>query len=426
MSSSTRLLCLMGSGETAPPLAAVHADLMRRVDSPPGLALMLDTPYGFQENADEISARARSYFRVSVGHPLEIGSLRDRDTADPVSVERLYNQLRDARYIFVGPGSPSYTLRQWRGLRVPELIAAQLTRGGCSTFASAAAIVLGRFALPVYEIYKVGEPAHWIDGLDLLAPLGLDVVVIPHYDNTEGGTHDTRYCYMGERRMRQLEQQLPDGIAILGVAEHTAAIIDLEAQTLEVRGRGFVALRRHGIEHHFEPGPPIHLDQLRRGAGGIEVRPGPGPIQAADRHRQSSTAITPFEAAEHQRRAFERALERSDADAALAALLALDDQLVSWAADTLSSDAFERARSTYRGMLVRLVESSRRGLADPNQVVAPFVELALRVRDEARREQRYLDADLVRAALAELQVEVRDTPSGTEWSLTARPDGFDA
>src|SRR5438309_3185192 len=347
MTSTARLLCLMGSGETAPPMASVHADLMRRVASPPGRAVMLDTPYGFQENADEISARARAYFRVNVGHPLEVASLRDQESADPIALARHHDQLGDARYIFARPGSPSYALRQWRGTQVPELIASHFAGGGCATFASAAAIVLGRFALPVYEIYKVGEPAHWLDGLDLLAPLGLDVVVIPHYDNAEGGTHDTRYCYMGERRLHQLEQQLPGGIAILGVAEHTAAIIDLDAQTLEVRGRGFVALRRHGIEHHFEPGPPIHLDQLHRGAGGIEVRPGPGPIQAADRHRQSSTAITPFEAAEHQRRAFERALERSDADAALAALLALDDQLMSWTADTLSSDAFERARSIY-------------------------------------------------------------------------------
>jgi len=47
------------------------------------------------------------------------------------------------------------------------------------------------------------------------------------------------------------------------------------------------------------------------------------------------------------------------------------------------------------------------------------------VGDEARREQSCLDADLVLQALAELQVEVRDTPSGTQWSLTDRRDGFD-
>ena len=99
MTSTARLLCLMGSGETAPPMASVHADLMRRVDSPPGRAVMLDTPYGFQENADEISARARAYFRVNVGHPLEVASLRDQESADPIALARLHDQLGDARYV---------------------------------------------------------------------------------------------------------------------------------------------------------------------------------------------------------------------------------------------------------------------------------------------------------------------------------------
>ena len=232
----------MGSGETAPTMVPVHADLMSRVESPPASAVMLDTPYGFQENAAEISAKAVGYFSVNVGHPLEVASLRDSETAEPLAVERVHNQLRDASYIFAGPGSPSYALRQWRGSRIPELICDHLTHGGCITFASAAATSLGRLALPVYEIYKVGEKVHWLEGLDLIAGVGLDFVVIPHYDNSQGGTHDTRYCFMGERRLRLLEEKLPDGLAILGVAEHTAAIFDLDAGTLEVRGRGFVAV----------------------------------------------------------------------------------------------------------------------------------------------------------------------------------------
>jgi len=421
VTSTARLLCVIGSGETAPTMVSVHADLMSRAGSPPAPAVMLDTPYGFQENADEISAKAQAYFRINVGHPLEVASLRDRETAEPLALERLHNQLREAQYIFAGPGSPSYALRQWRGSRVPELIAAHLAHGGCVTFASAAATALGRLALPVYEIYKVGEPAHWLEGLDLLRPLGLDFVVIPHYDNTEGGTHDTRHCYLGERRLLQLERQLPSGLGILGVAEHTAAVIDLDADTLEVRGRGFVAVRRDGVERRFGPGPPIDLELLRRGAGGTVHRPSPTVAPPREVSTRSSGGDSPLlEEAEHRRRDFENALARSDTDAGLAALLDLDEQLMGWSTDTLDSDALERARSIYRGMLVRLGDASRRGLADPRQLVAPFVELALRLRDQARRDRRYTDADLVRKALAELRVEVRDTPSGTEWSLTAR------
>src|SRR2546421_9405751 len=170
MTSTARLLCLMGSGETAPPMASVHADLMRRVDSPPGRAVMLDTPYGFQENADEISARARAYFRVNVGHPLEVASLRDQESADPVALARLHDQLGDARYIFAGPGSPSYALRQWRGNQVTQPIASHLARGGWAPLPPAAAPVPCRVALPPVERYKVWGPPPWLAPLHPPAP----------------------------------------------------------------------------------------------------------------------------------------------------------------------------------------------------------------------------------------------------------------
>src|SRR5579864_1485719 len=102
----SRLLCLIGSGETSPSMASLHAEMMERAGSPPAPAVMLDTSYGFQENVDEISARAQSYFQAKVGRPLGIASYRDRESADPLSLERVANQLRDARFLLAGPGSP--------------------------------------------------------------------------------------------------------------------------------------------------------------------------------------------------------------------------------------------------------------------------------------------------------------------------------
>src|SRR5258708_37691669 len=179
MASGARLLCIMGSGETAPTMVSVHAQLMASAGSPPGLAVMLDTPYGFQENASEISGKTMGYFRVNVGHPIEVGSLRESSSADRLALERLHNLLRDASYIFAGPGSPSYALRQWRGSRVPELLAEHLSGGGVITFASAAATSLGRLALPGYEIYKVGGPPHCLGGPDPLAAAGPALAGIP-------------------------------------------------------------------------------------------------------------------------------------------------------------------------------------------------------------------------------------------------------
>jgi hypothetical protein len=69
-------------------------------------------------------------------------------------------------------------------------------------FDSAAACNLDLLSLPVYEVYKAGLSPRWLEGLDVLGCHGLNVALIPHYSNTEGGTHDTRYCYLGERRLR--------------------------------------------------------------------------------------------------------------------------------------------------------------------------------------------------------------------------------
>ncbi|HVH64641.1 MAG TPA: hypothetical protein VM674_01290 [Candidatus Acidoferrum sp.] len=411
MSGGARLLCIMGSGELSARMAPVHRELMKRAGSPPGPAVMLDTSYGFQENADELSKRAQDFFQNRLRQPLDIASFRDKAQADVLARERVYSQLRDATYLFAGPGSPSYALRQWHGTRIPDLIGAHLFKGGCVTFASAAAVTLGRVALPVYEIYKVGQRAHWIQGLDVLSPVGLDVAVIPHYDNAEGGTHDTRYCYMGERRLLQLESQLPDGVGILGIAEHTAAIVDFVAGTLEVRGRGFVAIRHGGAERCVGAGSRVALGEVGARGPTRETQQVPGPaLSKRPAHKHL------LEEASRHRRDFDRAIEQSDSDAAVATLLEFDTQIADWAAQSRDREDLEEARSIYRGMLVRFAEGAKRGLAGPREPVAPFIELALRLRDEARRERRYPEADLVRDALADLGIKVRDTPVGPQWS----------
>ena len=100
--------------------------------------------------------------------------------------------------------------------------------------------------MPVYEIYKVGEPPKWEPGLDLLAEAGLSVAVIPHYNNAEGGNHDTRFCYLGEERLARMESDLPDDAFVLGVDEHTGLVLDLDGPTATVVGIGTVTVRAGG------------------------------------------------------------------------------------------------------------------------------------------------------------------------------------
>ncbi len=420
-----RLLTIMGSGETAPTMIKVHREVFDRLERDEPSAVLLDTPYGFQANAAIISDRAVEYFRQSVGRRVEVARLRRTDTGDTVALEQALARIRDADWLFTGPGSPSFALRQWAGTPVPDVLAALLRpggRGGALVFSSAAALTLGVATVPVYEIYKVGADPFWLDGLDLLTALGLPVAVIPHFDNTEGGNHDTRFCYLGLPRLEQLERELPDGAFVLGVDEHTGVILDLEADTATILGRGVVTLRQQGRERVLEAGQTIALDVLRagvpaRGAGATTT--GGAPTAVVHRPRPSGVEATGSlaESTRAAEAAFRAAMAAGDADGAVAAVLALDDAITAWSADTLQSDEMDRARAARRAMVVQLGQAATDGLRDPRESVAPVVEAALSLRAAVRAERRYDLSDLLRDELAAAGVEVRDTGAGVEWEL---------
>jgi cyanophycinase-like exopeptidase len=333
-----------------------------------------------------------------------------------VRTEAALARLAAAGWVFAGPGSPTYALREWAGTDVPDLLADKLTHGGCVVFASAAALTLGRYTVPVYEVYKVGEAPRWEEGLDLMSVVGLRVAVIPHYDNAEGGTHDTRYCYMGERRLRILEAQLPDGVDVLGVDEHTAAVFDLDAGTVSVLGRGGVTWRHEGYSRRVETGSTLRVDSLASTGQPVTARAVRTPDDAGG--RSGEPRATPFfDEVRFQSDAAAHALERRDPDAAVTALLEIDTQLHEWAADTTDSDERDRARELLRRHLVGLSDLARAGAADPRERLAPIVDRILSLRRELRSDGHYGVADRLRDALVEAGVEIRDTPAGTEWAV---------
>jgi len=223
----------------------------------------MDTPAGFQLNADEIASRAVRYFRQYFDLGIDQIAYKSAETATTDEIERALGQLRRANYIFAGPGSPSYTVRNWQGTAILEAMARRLADGQHIVFASAAAVTLGRYALPVYEVYKVGESPHWIEGLNLLGPYGYDLAIVPHWNNAEGGTHDTRFCWMGEPRFRFLEQRLPESTTVFGIDEYTACIIDLVSGQCQVMGAGQVTIRHGGQETIHPTGTTFDLTPLK-------------------------------------------------------------------------------------------------------------------------------------------------------------------
>ena len=409
-----RILTIMGSGETAPTMVPTHRMLVARLGSSTK-ATLLDTPYGFQENAPELAAKAVDYFKTSVNVDLVVAGLTEIADGDALVVERGLNAVKDADYVFAGPGSPTYALRQWAGTSLPELLATKLRNGGAVTFASAAALTLGKKTLPIYEIYKAGEQPRWLDGLDVLSVVGIDAAVIPHYNNAEGGHHDTRFCYMGERRLSRLELELPGTTYVLGIDEHTGVVMDLDADTATVVGKGVLTLRVRGASTEIPSGETVPLDRLRDPSSTTAVsRPSvaaPAPLVdvVVDSNLRQAT--------ERLSGDFDAALVAGDADTAARAVLELEDAITSWSADTLQGTDGEFARATLRSMITRLAGAASSGLTDPRDVVGPYMEVLLTLRAQVRSDKRFDLSDMIRDRLTEIGVEVRDTPNGVEWVL---------
>ena len=438
--TTPRILAIMGSGETAPTMKAPHRAIFDRIG--PGRAVdavLLDTPFGFQENAPILAAKATEYFRDAVGREVAVAGLGRTDTGDVVAIEQAVARIRQAEWVFAGPGSPTFALEQWRGTPVPDAIAEKLRSGGAVVFSSAAALTLGAATVPVYEIYKVGVDPYWLEGLDVLGEVGLNVAVIPHYDNAEGGNHDTRFCYLGQRRLAILEPELPEGAFVLGVDEHTGIIMDLDADTAEIVGKGAITLRRDGRSVRLEAGQTIPIDTLRDGvdgatghgtahgpssAGGADA-PGSdlGPTadqsdsDTAEGAASANVAESLAAATRLHERAFSTALDARDADGAVAAVLELESAIVEWSRDTLQSDDIDRARAALRSMIVRLGNAATEGVRDVREVIGPVVEAALAARVVARSEQAFAVSDAIRDELVAAGIEVRDTPDGAEWLI---------
>ena len=428
-----RLLVIMGSGETAPTMVTPHRDIVARFGDRAPKAVLLDTPYGFQENASEITQKAIEYFGLRVQLAIDaagfLGPLAvDPGQRTPSAETAALSRMRTADLVFAGPGSPSYALSVWRPSLVPETLAGKLNEGGVVVFSSAAALTLGRFSVPVYEIYKVGHPIHWLDGLDLVGAIGFPgaCAVIPHFDNAEGGSHDTRFCYLGERRLVGMEALLPADGWVLGIDEHTALVIDLDAREATVTGRGVVTVRRQGASRQFGGGERIGLDELLAAARG--ERSGVGASQQRAPAVEDKVSSLPDEPPQPKRspllsevarleQAFEAALAERSATGAAEAILSLDRAIQEWATDSLQTDDPDRARAVLHSMIHRLGEAASEGLRDPRELLAPLVESLIALRKELRSARSWELADRLRAELVAARIELHDTPSGTLWEL---------
>ena len=256
---------MFGSGETSASGQKVFDWLLRRLPSPVRVAI-LETPAGFELNSAQVAGRIGEFLdhRLQNYQPqITVVPARKRGTLFSPDNPEIAALIPGAHAIFLGPGSPTYAVRQLRDSLTWQTAVACHRRGAALVLASAATVAAGAYTLPVYEIYKVGEELHWQDGLDLLGPYGLSLALISHWNNSDGGAElDTSRCWMGRGRFEQLAAMLPPGVTIAGIDEHTALILDLVAGKCQVMGRGGVSVLRGGDERRFEHGQSLPLGEL--------------------------------------------------------------------------------------------------------------------------------------------------------------------
>jgi hypothetical protein len=177
--------------------------------------------------------------------------------------------LLKANYLVLGPGSPTYAAKQLGGSLAWQAILARHRLGAPLILASAAAIAASAHALPVYEIYKVGEELGWKAGLNLLGPFGRKVAIVPHWNNHEGGEElDTSHSFMGLERFERLLELLPPEVDVVGIDEHTALMLDFATGMAVVFGRGGASWLHAGSTTRLTARAPVALEAL-----GLTPRP---------------------------------------------------------------------------------------------------------------------------------------------------------
>jgi cyanophycinase-like exopeptidase len=258
-------IAFLGSGETSLAGGRIFEALAREIKEPLRIALM-ETPAGFELNSTQVVGRVSEFMKTRLQNyqpVIDLIPARKKNSAYSPDDPAIIKPLLYANMIFMGPGSPTYAIRHLKDTLAWNVIRARHRLGATLVFASAATISIGAHALPVYEIYKVGQDVHMVDGLNLFADFGLHVSFIPHWNNAEGGVDlDTSRCFMGMERFKEWCDLLPSENETIGLDEHTGLIIDFETGQCEVNGVSSVSLVRECDPEMFPSGSKFPLSEL--------------------------------------------------------------------------------------------------------------------------------------------------------------------
>ncbi len=258
-------IAFLGSGETSLAGGRLFETLARKLDQPIRIALM-ETPAGFELNSAQVVGRVGDFMKTRLQNYKPIADVipaRKKESAFSPDDPKMIEPLLHANVIFMGPGSPTYAIRHLKDTLAWNVIRARHRMGATLIFASAATISIGAHALPVYEIYKVGQDVHVVDGLNLFGDFGLHLSFTPHWNNAEGGVDlDTSRCFVGMDRYAEWCNLVPSENTTLGLDEHTGIIMDFESGMCEISGVSSVSLVRECDPKIHPSGTKFALSEL--------------------------------------------------------------------------------------------------------------------------------------------------------------------
>jgi len=111
------MIGLLGSGETAAAGGTLFEYLAARSTAPFSISV-LETPAGFELNADKVARRVSDFlvkrlqnYQVQVTQV----SARSRAGVSGTDDERHLEALANSQMVYMGAGSPTYTIRQLEG-----------------------------------------------------------------------------------------------------------------------------------------------------------------------------------------------------------------------------------------------------------------------------------------------------------------------
>jgi hypothetical protein len=330
---------LLGSGETAPSSQRIYSWLMQRLAAPIRVAV-LETPAGFQPNAAQVAEEIGAFIGkhlVNFRPTVSLVAARARGTLLSPDEPAVLEPLRTSNLLLMGPGSPTYAVRQLRQSLAWNWVLARHRLGTGLLLSSAATLAAGAWTLPVYEIYKAGDDLHWVQGLQLLEPFGLPLLLVSHWNNSDGGAGlDTSRCYVGQERFARLRALLPpdDACTLVGIDEKTALCLDPAGGLAHVVGVGGVTVERDGVIQHYANGATMPLEALgpwRSPAAGLGIDAAVWTMALADEaHRRAKATARPILAPPEavlaltaQRQAARASGEWAEADRLRAAVVAL-------------------------------------------------------------------------------------------------------